>query len=102
ALSCSYGPHPPPLPPRDRRAFATLHSVVSTLAHGWTKENFNGTCPVLDYFAEGGRADIAAPAAGSIIRLYGEARKARKPTWDFPQEFIRAFQHLLENMAKAM
>lgn len=94
--------NPALVPSRDDRAFATLHSVVSTLAHEWTKENFYGTCRVLNYIAEEGRADIAAPAAGRLIRLYGEARKARKPTWDFPQEFIRTFQHLLENMAKAM
>lgn len=94
--------NPTLVPARDDRAFATLHAVVSTLAHEWTRENFLGACRALTYLAESGRPDIAAPAAGRLVRLYGEARKARKPTWDFPREFIDAFQHLLESMAKAM
>ncbi|WP_135256395.1 ATP-binding protein [Thermus caldilimi] len=91
--------NPSLLPSRDDRAYATLMSVASLVVSEWSEERWKQAWRVLGHAAQEGRADIAVPAAGRLIRAHQRAREERKPTWTFP-EAAQRFLPLVQKVAE--
>lgn len=91
--------NPSLLPSRDDRLYATLMAVASLATGEWTEALWRGAWKVIGYAAEGGKADLAVPAAGRLIRAHMQARENRRPTWTFPEEAKR-FLPLVQKVAE--
>lgn len=91
--------NPTLLPSRDDRAYATLMAVASTASAQWTEEGWKGAWRVIGYAAEMGRADLAVPAAGRLLKTLAQAREERRASFPVPEEAQR-FLPILEKVAQ--
>ncbi|RTG96806.1 ATP-binding protein [Thermus scotoductus] len=91
--------NPSLLPSRDDRTYATLMAVASTTAGEWNAEAWRAAWRVIGYAAEMGKADLAVPAAGRLLRALAQAREERKPSFPVPKEAER-FLPLLNKVAE--
>ncbi|WP_243027830.1 ATP-binding protein [Thermus albus] len=91
--------NPSLLPTREDRTYATLMAVASTATAEWSQEAWTRAWKVLGYASELGKADLAVPAAGRLLRAHQKAREERRATFPIPEEAKR-FLPLLEKVAQ--